>query len=364
VAEAARNFVKALKSKNIPYVLNNMVTPHHRNKDDTFTDFSKKNPYPINLIITNADQIENFVKEVGPNYFRGKYNISIWSWELNKFPEKWLPILKYFDEIWTMSTFMTDTLSKSFPIPVVTITVPIELEELKLVQNRKKFGIEEDEFIFLVIFDFASVFERKNPISVIEAFNKAFGKDAKGVRLIIKSINGSKYPDKFKKLNEFSNQENITLISDHIERNDVLSLLASSDCFISLHRAEGLGLNIAEAMFAGKPVIATAYGGNNDIMNVNNSFLVKHRLVKLDKDYGPYEKGNTWAEPDIEHAASLMKYVYENIEESKKIAENSSKFIKQYLSYESVGEKISNRIKTILNTNVTKQPYTFESRMP
>ena len=355
IAEAGRNFVKALKTTKIPFVLNNITTPHHRNEDYTFSEFSEKNPHKINLVVTNADQIESFAKEVGPEYFKNKYNIAIWSWELNKFPEKWLPNLKHFDEIWTMSTFMTDTMSKLFPIPVVTITVPIEPDESKFIKNRKKFEIKEDEFVFLVIFDYASIFERKNPISAIEAFNKAFGKNTKGVRLVIKSINGTKYPDKHKILNEYSNQENITLISDHIERNDVLSLLASSDCFVSLHRAEGLGLNIAEAMFAGKPVIATAYGGNNDIMNVNNSFPIKYDHVELDKDFGPYKKGNVWAEPDIDHAASLMKYVYENRKESSKIGENASKHIRQYLSYDTIGKKISNRIKVILNSGVYRQ---------
>ena len=113
--------------------------------------------------------------------------------------------------------------------------------------------------------------------------------------------------------------EKIHLFTDTLSKNDLLSLIASCDCYVSLHRSEGYGLTIAEAMCAGKPVIATNYGGNTDFMTINNSFPVSYTLVELDKNYGAYEKGNVWAEPDIDNAAQLMKKVLENIYSHQKM---------------------------------------------
>lgn len=346
VAEAARNFVKACKAANIPHVLINVTTPHHRNNDKTFTDFSINNPYPINLLVTNADQTDFFIEKLGKQFFENKYNIGIWSWELEEFPKKWLPYLKHFDEIWTMSSYMTNNMEKVFPVPVITMTVPISFEELKVDKKTNRFNLKNDEFIFLMIFDYASISERKNPIGTIKSFNEAFTKN-ENVRLIIKSINGTKFSEQEEELKKLTKQENISYISEHFSKDEILELLSSCECYVSLHRAEGLGLNIIEAMFAKKLVIATDYGGNRDIMNTNNSFPVKYQMTKIEKDLGPYKKGNYWAEPNIKHAAYLMKYVYENRSILDTTALNASEFIKNNLSYAKIGEKIKQRIVSI-----------------
>ncbi len=346
VAESARNFVWAIKNAGIPYVLNNLNAPAQGNNDETFTKFEKNNPYPINLIIVNADQVYHFYEKVGQNYFKGKYNIGVWAWELSEFPSKWIDAQKHFDEIWVLSNFVAQSLSKKLSIPVLRITCPIEIDDAKLVENRSKFNIKEDVFVFLFIFDFLSVFERKNPLATIEAFTKAFPKNEKTL-LVIKCINGKKFTKEFNMLKNACKKENVILLDEHLDKDDILCLIASCDCYVSLHRSEGLGLTMAEAMYAEKPVISTAYGGNNDFMNINNSFLVKYKLVELEKDYGSYKKGNFWAEPDVEHAASLMKFVFENKDQVKKIAKQGSTFIKQNVNSKTTSTEILNRIKNL-----------------
>ncbi len=351
VAEAARNFAKACKAANIPHALINVTTPHHRNNDRTFTEFSTNNPYSFNLLVTNADQTDFFLEKLGKQFFENKYNIGIWSWELEEFPKKWLPYLKYFDEIWTMSSYMTNNMGKVFPIPVITMTVPISLEESKTSEKIHMSNLKNYEFIFLMIFDFASISERKNPIGVIKSFNQAFTKN-ENVCLIIKSINGSKFPDQEEEIKNLTKKQNIIYISDHFSKNEMSELMNSCDCYLSLHRAEGFGLNIAEAMSAKKFVITTDYGGNRDIMNVNNSFLVKYQFTKIEKDFGPYKKGNYWAEPDINHAAQLMKFVYENRKTLENITLNASSFVNQSLSYAKIGERIKHRLESISTNQI------------
>jgi hypothetical protein len=116
---------------------------------------------------------------------------------------------------------------------------------------------------------------------------------------------------------------------------------------------EGFGLTIAEAMFYEKPVIATAYSGNTDFMNVNNSFPVKYSLTSLTEDYAHYKKGNIWAEPDVDHAAYLMQYVFNNDEEAKQIGKKASEQIKLLLNPKIIGQKIKNRLQYI--TQITKK---------
>jgi len=124
-------------------------------------------------------------------------------------------------------------------------------------------------------------------------------------------------------------------------------LLAASDCYVSLHRSEGLGLPMAEAMYLGKPVIATAYGGNMDFMTLNNSLLVKYKLVELERDYGPYEKRAVWAEPDIKHASELMRWAYENIDEAKAVGERGSEDVKQRMNPLMTSREIRARLEQI-----------------
>jgi glycosyltransferase involved in cell wall biosynthesis len=226
---------------------------------------------------------------------------------------------------------------------VIKITYPIALDEKLFVSNKEKFSIKKDSFTFLFIFDFMSIFERKNPLATINAFKSAFAKN-ENVTLVLKYINGDFAPQKELLLKSTCNDPRIKIIDHHISKSDVLSLKASCDCYVSLHRSEGFGLTMAEAMYIGKPVIGTPYGGNTDFMNVNNSFLVKYDIKELEEDYGSYKKGNVWAEPDVNDAAELMRFVYEHPEIAAKVGYNASNFIKKYMNPHVTGSEILTRV--------------------
>ncbi|KAB8315547.1 glycosyltransferase [Tolypothrix campylonemoides VB511288] len=353
LGEGVRATIRALEAVNIPLVLNNCTfNTFHRKLDYTYTNFSDDNPYPINIIHVNGDMINFFINSVGIEYFQKKYNIGYWAWELPNFPEEWLPTLNLFDEIWTPSSYSVEAIAPLSPIPVIKITHSISLPEPTA--SKQSLGLPDNKFIFLFVFDFYSVFERKNPIAVIEAFEQAFGKEDEKVLLVLKFSNANKFPEKYKQLKDLvKNFKNINFIDKYLLKDELHALIYHCDCYVSLHRSEGFGLTIAEAMFYGKPVIATAYSGNTDFMNVNNSFPVKYCLISLTEDYAHYKKGNIWAEPDIDHAAYLMQYVFNNYEEAKQIGKKASEQIKLLLSPKIIGQKIKNRLEYI--TKITNK---------
>jgi glycosyltransferase involved in cell wall biosynthesis len=189
--------------------------------------------------------------------------------------------------------------------------------------------------------------ERKNPRGLVKAFQLAFEK-RDDVMLLIKTINVKYTPEKASWLHKVAEgYPNIHFINEHISREAMMSLIASLDSYASLHRSEGFGIGMAQAMYLGKPVIATGYSGNLEFMNSENSFLVRHKLVELKENYHPYEKGNVWAEPDLEHAAELMRLVFENRTLSNQIARRAESDIKTKMSPEAAGKEIKERLLTI-----------------
>lgn len=349
--EGARANAKSLKAVGINVSLINIENHSVSRKCDfTFSEFSDHNPYPINLIHVNADMFPKLYFEKG-HLLRNRYNIAFWNWELSDFPKEWLKSFKYCDEIWVPSSFAFSAIAKKSPLPVIKMPLAVEIDRIKDL-NREDFGLKEEEFVFLFIFDFFSFFERKNPLGVIKAFQRAFSL-SQNVKLVIKCINSSFDPQAMAKMREAAKGLNVLIMDKYLNRDETNSLLSLCDAYISLHRSEGFGLTLAEAMYLGKPVIATGYSGNMDFMNVNNSYLVRYNLVEIEKDVGPYKKGSLWAEPDVEHAAELMKKVHSDIALSKKVGEIASQDIRKNLNYKVIGQEIKERLEYIMGLKLT-----------
>ena len=347
IAASSRAFADALKLAEVPHVVNNVVAEVHGERRKISSIPTRTNPYAINLVHVNADLAEHFFDSNGPVYSEGKYNIGIWYWELSRFRSRWLSAFRFYDEIWVTSSFTRDCLSKISPVPVLKIRYPLFLDT-SIVESkpRRRFDLGEDMYVFLFMFDFAGVFERKNPLALLKAFRLAFERDERAL-LVINPINSWLNPTAAKSLRKASSGLNVRMIDKHLSERDYLSLLAASDCYVSLHRSEGLGLTLAQAMFLGKPVIATAYSGNMDFMSTDNSLLVGYKLVELDTDYGPYEKGNEWAEPDVDHAAQFMRWAYESQDAAATIGKRGSSDIKQYMSPTIASHEIRARLEQI-----------------
>jgi len=346
VGENARAIMRALHSHNYPLAWT-MVTSHHaRQNDRSVLDMPQGHPYDINLFCVNADQIPNVYHELGAAFFEGKYNIGYWFWELENFPEGGLDGLQYFDEIWVGSHFGQKALTLDALVPVCTMGVVIDRMPTTTV-TRAQLGLPEDRFIFLFVFDMLSVIERKNPYAVIEAYRRAFAPDFAGVQLVIKVTKLEQFPDHAARLKAEMASIGGILIDRYWDRPELNGLFQACDAYISLHRSEGFGITLAEAMCIGKPVIATDYAGNTDFMNVANSYPIAYTLVALDKDCGPYPIGQRWAEPDIDHAASQMRYVFEHYDEAQVKGQRAATDIAEQYGQVAIARKIITRLKLL-----------------
>lgn len=348
-----RGNIRAIEAAGIPYCINNLYLNFKPPETDTtYTNFSKNNPYPINLVQTNPNMMEQSIDKNGvpvltPEYFQGRYNIALWLFELPKIPPDWKFAFDWFDEIWVMSNFCAEIFAPVSPIPIFKVMPSLNLPSPSL--DREVLGWPKNKFIFLFMFDFTSCYERKNPVATIKAFKQAFGRSNEDVLLIIKYRSPQYYPHLREQMEaEAADCPSIRFISGNLNRDETNALVYNCDCYVSLHRAEGFGLTMAEAMFYGKPVIATAYSSNVDFMNVNNSFLVKYKLVTTTEPHVPYPVGSIWADPDIDHAASLMRYVFDNPYVAKQVGMRASSEIQSLLSPQAVGRKIRSRLKYIM----------------
>ena len=346
LGQTVRANIHALKTTGVPFVLNNISCLHHHHRITDFTEFSEHSPYPINLIHVNADAIIILRKTLGKRYFDQHYNIALWWWELEKFPEYWHPCFRFFQEIWTQSLFCEKIFQQCSPIPVFSFPHVVDIDESEINRTPEYFGIPENTFTFVFSFSFSSEFERKNPLGLLEAYRRAFGNNLRTL-LIIKSIDSHHHSDKATIMRAAAQDINVRFIDENLTHGELLSLIASADCYISLHRSEGFGQGMAEAMFLGKPVIATAYSGNMDFMTAENSFLVNYQLIELEQDYGPYQKGSMWADPDIDHAAKLMRQVYEDRHLAQRKAERAAADIRANHSRVVVGAKMAERLRQI-----------------
>jgi glycosyltransferase involved in cell wall biosynthesis len=341
--KVARASVKSLLAVDIPQVLNNVYTHAYRHEDKSFDQISSGNPYRVNLVHVNADQVPEFARQMGDSYFQGRYNIGCWFWELSSFPSKWRSSFDYYQEIWVASGFCQESIASRSPIPVVKMTFPILIDESHAQPNRKLFGLPEDKFLYGFVFDYLSLAERKNPFGLIKAFNMAF-EEQDDAFLVIKTINAEHAPEKADLLRKAAKDRKVQFIDGYLSRQDTISLVSSFDSFVSLHRSEGLGIGMAQAMFLKKPVIATGYSGNMEFMNHNNSFLVRYKLTELEENYGPYEKGNVWAEPDLEHAAELIRLVFDNRALSQQVAKRAELDIKTTMTPAVAGQEMRSRL--------------------
>jgi glycosyltransferase involved in cell wall biosynthesis len=245
------------------------------------------------------------------------------------------------------SHFIFDMLSPISSKPVIYVPVAVSAN-IEKHYGRGYFGLPEKKILFLCYYDFHSFMHRKNPEGAIKAFLEAFPDKENAVELIIKTINGAKHPQQYIELLEMAQTDRrIHVINKTMLRNEMLNLINNCDSLVSLHRAEGFGLGLAEAMLLGKPVIATGYSGNMDFMNSENSCVVDYNLIPVEEDYYPFWPGQHWAEPDCQQAAMYMKKLYEDVEYRQNIAEKGQAWIREKHSPTKVGEIMRDRLNEI-----------------
>jgi glycosyltransferase involved in cell wall biosynthesis len=349
LGQAMRSMAFAAKAALIPLVVRQFKVKITSKQSNNALDADVRDrcQHSINLICVNPDMLYRLPLWVSYPEWTKTYNVGYWFWELENFPPAWQYARHLVDEIWVATEFIAQAMRKSGK-KVVKIPFPLEFDLPPESMNKEYFGLNPNEFTFIFSFDFNSIPERKNPEATIRAFKQAFPKGDQPVRLILKTMNSSHYSQLRKNLEELINQDSRIEIRDEgLTQDEMRGLIRSSDCYISLHRAEGLGLGLAEAMYLGKPTIATGYSGNTEFMNSSNSILVPYMLVPVPKGAYPNGKDQMWAEPDIDAAAEKMLAIASNSALREQLGKNAAAYLREQHSYIKAGQAIRTRLEQV-----------------
>ena len=358
LAESARLYARALLAEGYPVAIHDIAIdlPHGMDDSSLESHIRGEMPYGVNLLFVNPDYLEQALESIGQDKLGNQYTIACWFWELEKFPDEWLHAFLRVDEVMVSTDFIRDAVAKVTDKPVWSVPLPVtQAPDSGLV--RTDFGLGDDDFIFLTSFDFNSFQTRKNPEAVIKAFLLAFADDQPNVKLLIKSSNGHRHPDKLRALLKAAGADKRIIVRDEIiDRGDLGALQRCADAYVSLHRAEGFGLGLAECMYLGKPVIATAWSGNMDFMTPDNSCLVDCQLVAVGEGEYLHHVGQRWAEPSVEHAAELMRKLVEDPEFAARIAAQAALDIRDRLSPHVSAQRIIQQVQALSSSGALTKP--------
>jgi glycosyltransferase involved in cell wall biosynthesis len=266
--------------------------------------------FGTNIVCINASELPQFVEPLGRSLLRDRRTIGFWWWEVDRFPRSAALASHLVDEIWVGSEHVRQAVAAATAIDVRVFPVPL-VPLSPSAHGIRPGEVASDRFTYLFAFNFSSAFERKNPLGLIDAYTRAFAADD-GAQLVLKAMNGSIWPQQRGDVRRAAAERpDIVLLDRSFSPDAYRSLVAACDVYVSLHRAEGLGLTIAEAMSLGKPAIATAYSGNLEFMTDENSYLVPYELVPIPPGVSPYPEGAHWADPDLDAAAAAMRAAFD-----------------------------------------------------
>lgn len=297
--------------------------------------------FAANLFHVNADAAAATVEMCGPALHRGRANVAYWYWETEIFPARWRDRFAYFDEVWVASEFCRQAVAGLSPIPVVVLPPAVTVDRPAVQPQRPGAPVT-----FLTLCDARSGPERKNPLGAVRAFARAFPKEG-AVRLTVKLAQARSAPGLVDSLRHAAADANVEIDESLASRADIEKLLAECDAYVSLHRAEGFGFPIAEAMLLGKPVIATDYSGSRDFVDETTGFPVPFRPVTLDRPVGPYDRGTRWAEPDEEQAAATLLRVARDLPEARRRAAAGQRRVTSRYGLQPAGRRVRERLERL-----------------
>lgn len=351
VGESARCMVRAADATGLSTALVPLrLNCKNSQGDQTYgSRLQETNPHPVNVIHLDPPAMRDVDHHHGTAFRTGKYNIGYWAWELPEFPDGWINAFEYVHEVWCPSEFVREAIAAKSPVPVLAMphTIQFNRPTVPVAELRRHFDLPASDYLFLVLYDLNSYSERKNPRAAIEAFRRS-GLAGRGAALVIKVHNVTGNESDLATLRAaVADLPATTLLTETLPREDVSRLQAACDCFVSLHRSEGFGLAVAECMYLGKPVIATDWSATAEFLNAGNGAPVRCRLVPLERSHGPYGKGQTWADPDIAHAAEWMQRLASDRTLGEHLGAEARRTIEERFSPETIGTRYRRRLEVL-----------------
>ena len=276
---------------------------------DLAAAFPPPSPRDRGVVIShiNPPELLRWVRETEGLHIGGRRHIGYWAWELEDAPSTWAPAFDLVDEVWTPSAFVAEALRKIAPARVKVTPMPYPLYlNPRPAADRRRFDLPEDKVVVLMAFDLRSTAQRKNPHAALRAFQKAHALAARPAMLVCKVVGADLYPDTLAALAaQVADDPAIRLMTDSLSAQDMAALTASCDIVLSLHRSEGYGLLLAEAIWLGKPTVATGWSANVEFMDPTSSECVDYALVPVEGDGAIYQTGR-WADADVDDAARKL----------------------------------------------------------
>jgi glycosyltransferase involved in cell wall biosynthesis len=350
LGEVFRNMLTALDSAGMPFAIYPFSKDVETRRVGPFlkSRYDLDGVYDINVAHMATNQLPHYFSELRKQVMGGRYNILQTYWELAEAPLVWRPLLERIDELWVPNSYVANAFRPIFDRKITVIPACVNINR-KQSYPRQYFGLDEDRFYFIFSFDYYSGTARKNPLGVAQAFGYAFPDPKMKVGLLIKSTApGELNPTVSQYLKNLSTiDKRVTTLDRSVDRDEMLSLIDDCDCYVSLHRSEGFGLGMAEALALGKPVIATDYSGNRDFLTERTGFPVPFSLRKLMPGEYPMGEGQSWAEPDLEVAIRHMRTVFADRWEREGRCSRGKQYIEDHYSVRVVAKVIMDRLGEI-----------------
>lgn len=340
IGQGARLYAKALEVSGIAHALLDanalLCTP---SQDDSLAGLLSKEPlYDISVLHINPDMLPDFLRTMPSPTLDRRYLIGVWLWELERIPESWQKFLPLFDEWWAPSRFIQEAMRRETDKPVTFMPYGIEAP-IQEYCTRASFGLPENTFLVLCMFDTRSYISRKNPAAAVAAFQRAFENTDANAMLVLKTHNATK--QEIADMKAFTgNSERVILLNIELDKKSVNSLILCCDTLISLHRSEGFGLIMAEAMALSVPVVATNWSSNTDFMDESCACMVDYTLIPTEGVYMAKQTDQHWADADVAQAAGYLKRLYTDAAYRKAIASAGAERIRREYSIEACAARI------------------------
>ena len=310
LGEGARRMLAAMRAQGLAVEPADLTWAHRQGPRHAPPEVP---PGPGTIILhVNGPMLPWALLALGRRAVAGKRIIAYWAWELPELPADWTRGYRFAHEIWTPSNFCAEAMRRPSGPRVQVVPHPLP-EPVRAPIGREAFGLPAEAFVSLCLFDAGSSLARKNPLGAIAAHARAFGD--RGDRILVLKTHGTATagPGWAEVAAAAAARPNIRIIDADLPRPEMWALMAAADVVVSLHRAEGFGFAIAEAMALGRPVVATDWSGNRDFMRGPGVFPVAVRMIPARDPQATYDFPEmSWADPDIEAAAAALRRIAED----------------------------------------------------
>ncbi|MBV8281864.1 MAG: methyltransferase domain-containing protein, partial [Candidatus Eremiobacteraeota bacterium] len=305
--------------------------------------YDREGLYAINVAYMAADQLPSYFDLLRDQSSYATYRILRTFWELPEAPREWRGLLRWINELWVPNVFVLNAFRPIFDRQITIVPVCVDVHRNEFF-DRNHFGLDNERFYVMYSFDYYSF------TGVLQAFQHAFPNQEANVGLVIKTTGAKELDKTGSRLlsNAALVDPRVKIIEGPMSRDEIVSLIDCCDCYLSLHRAEGFGMGMAEAMALGKPVIGTGFSGNNDFLTTTTGFPVAFRRRQLAPgEYHPLSEGLYWAEPDLRDAGQQLRYLVNNPGDRTRRARAGSEFVRLLYSDERLVNPIKRRLDEI-----------------